>query len=158
MVGQGNGLSLLEMGIAGHNGMKILFGDFQKHFNERFQEVARFSAGSTGVHAGIQRDLIRAMCIDSGDELHAAWSAILAHGGPERQPEAMRLLEALPDDPEWTRGSFRGLAARGGYAVDCTWEDGRVTDYRITAVTPFAADTVTVSVNGKDETAPVRRG
>ena len=38
--------------------------------------------------------------MDSGDELHAAWSAILAHGGPDKQPEAMRLLEALPDDPE----------------------------------------------------------
>ena len=54
----------------------------------------------TSRHFGIQRDLIRALCMDSGDELHAAWSAILAHGGPDKQPEAMRLLEALPDDPE----------------------------------------------------------
>ncbi len=53
----------------------------------------------TGVHFGIQRDLVRAMCMDSGDELRRAWQAILAHGGPERNPEAVRLLEALPDRP-----------------------------------------------------------
>ena len=53
----------------------------------------------TARHFGIQRDLIRAMCMDSGDELRAAWKAILSHGGPERQPEAMRLLEAFPSAP-----------------------------------------------------------
>ena len=66
----------------------------------RLAESFHYHARWTSRHFGIQRDLIRAMCIDSGDELHAAWSAILAHGGPQRQPEAMRLLEALPDDPE----------------------------------------------------------
>ncbi|MEI7902188.1 MAG: extracellular solute-binding protein [bacterium] len=53
----------------------------------------------TGVHFGIQRDLIRAMCIDSGDELKRAWRAVMEHGGPEKNPEAMRLLEAMPDRP-----------------------------------------------------------
>jgi len=53
----------------------------------------------TSVHFGIQRDLIRAMCMDSGDELRRAWQAILAHGGPDRNPEAMRHLEALPATP-----------------------------------------------------------
>ncbi len=53
----------------------------------------------TGAHFGIQRDLIRAMCMDSGDELKRAWQAIMEHGGPEKNPEAMRLLEALPDRP-----------------------------------------------------------
>lgn len=53
----------------------------------------------TAVHFGIQRDLIRAMCMDSGDELRRAWRAILAHGGPARNPAAMRLLEAMPDRP-----------------------------------------------------------
>ena len=59
----------------------------------------------TSVHFGIQRDLIRAMCMDSGDELRRAWQAILAHGGPELNPEAMRHLEALPVSPiplTWT--------------------------------------------------------
>ena len=53
----------------------------------------------TSMHFGIQRDLIRAMCMDSGDELKSAWRAILAHGGPEANPKAMALLEALPDTP-----------------------------------------------------------
>lgn len=62
---------------------------------ESFLYVPRW----TSVHFGIQRDLIRAMCMDSGDELRSAWQAILAQGGPERNPEAMRLLEALPEKP-----------------------------------------------------------
>ena len=53
----------------------------------------------TGAHFGLQRDLVRAMCIDSGDELRAAWGAILAHGGPEKNPRAMALLLQLPDQP-----------------------------------------------------------
>ena len=35
----------------------------------------------------------------------------------------------LPDS--WTRGSVQGLAARGNVTVDITWEDGKITDYRI---------------------------
>ena len=50
-------------------------------------------------HFGLQRDLVRAMCMDAGDELRAAWQAILAHGGPAKNPEAMALLCALPDRP-----------------------------------------------------------
>lgn len=53
----------------------------------------------TGRHFGILRDLVRAMCLDSGDELRAAWRTIIEHGGPGRRPEAMRLLEAFPDKP-----------------------------------------------------------
>ncbi|HMO52593.1 MAG TPA: ABC transporter substrate-binding protein [Kiritimatiellia bacterium] len=54
----------------------------------------------TGGHFGILRDLIRAMSMDSSSELQAAWRAIIAGGGPEAQPEAMRLLTRLPDVPE----------------------------------------------------------
>ena len=53
----------------------------------------------TAVHFGIQRDLIRAMCLDSGDELKKAWRTILAHGGPDANPEAMALLEKMPEKP-----------------------------------------------------------
>ena len=53
----------------------------------------------TGGHFGIQRDLVRAMCMDSGDELRAAWRAILDHGGPAQNPAAMARLSALPDRP-----------------------------------------------------------
>ena len=53
----------------------------------------------TGAHFALQRDLIRAMCMDSGDELRAAWQAILAHGGPDKNPRAMALLLQMPDRP-----------------------------------------------------------
>lgn len=53
----------------------------------------------TGGHFGLQRDLVRAMCLDSGDELRAAWQAILAHGGPKKNPRAMALLLQMPDRP-----------------------------------------------------------
>lgn len=54
----------------------------------------------TGGHFGIHRNLIRAMCLDAGGELREAWRAILAHGGPDAQPEAMALLQRMPDVPE----------------------------------------------------------
>lgn len=50
-------------------------------------------------HFGKQRDIIRAMCLDSGDELRAAWRAILDNGGPENNPEAMAVLKRLPSKP-----------------------------------------------------------
>jgi len=43
------------------------------------------------------------------------------------------LLPALPDDGEWQTGSFKGLAARGGFTVDCAWADGRVVEYTVYA-------------------------
>jgi ABC-type Fe3+ transport system substrate-binding protein len=58
-----------------------------------------YQARWTGAHFSMQRDLVRAMCLDAGDELRAAWRAILAHGGPERNPQAMALLLQLPDQP-----------------------------------------------------------
>lgn len=54
----------------------------------------------TGGHFNVHRNLIRAMCMDSGEELKSAWKAILANGGPAAQPRAMEMLERLPDDPE----------------------------------------------------------
>ena len=54
----------------------------------------------TAQHFNIQRDLIRAMCLDSVDELRAAWEAILRNGGPAKQTAAMELLGHLPDKPE----------------------------------------------------------
>ncbi len=65
----------------------------------RLGESFHYEARWTGRHFGIQRDLIRAMCMDSGDELKRAWKAILENGGPENNHEAMRLLEAMPEAP-----------------------------------------------------------
>ena len=50
----------------------------------------------TGDHFGVQRDLIKAMCMDSSDELREAWDAICNAGGPERNLPAMGLLTRLP--------------------------------------------------------------
>ena len=62
--------------------------DFQYHFRW------------TGRHFNVLRDLIRAMCLDSGEELRAAWRAIVAHGGPAANPQAMAALQRMPDNPE----------------------------------------------------------
>lgn len=69
----------------------------------------RWTAGHFNVH----RDLIRAMCLDSAVELQAAWQAILANGGPARQPAAMARLQQLPERPEpLTWASAPGIAQR----------------------------------------------
>ena len=67
----------------------------------------RWTAG----YYGILRDLVRAMCMDSGMELRAAWKAVCAAGGPEACPRAMAALERLPQVPEpltWVSGLSMG--------------------------------------------------
>ncbi|MFJ5998655.1 glycoside hydrolase family 95-like protein [Streptomyces sp. NPDC092370] len=62
----------------------------------------------------------------------------------------IHLLPALPDG--WkSRGSFTGLRARGGYEVGCTWRNGKVTSYSITADRARNPRKVTVRVNGRDK-------
>ncbi|NQT92906.1 MAG: extracellular solute-binding protein [Lentisphaerae bacterium] len=76
-----------------------------KHFTYRPRWTAR--------HFNIHRDLIRAMCLDAGDELREAWSAILENGGPERQPDAMAALHRMPHRPEpLTWRSAQDIGAR----------------------------------------------
>ena len=41
----------------------------------------------------------------------------------------IRLLPAVPGD--WHSGSFSGLCARGGFVVDASWQDGRITRMKI---------------------------
>ncbi len=62
----------------------------------KFVYHPRWTAG----HFGVQRELVRAMCLDSGEELRAAWKAILAHGGPAAQLAALEQLGRMPDRPE----------------------------------------------------------
>jgi hypothetical protein len=50
----------------------------------------------TASHFNVQRDIIRVMCVDAGDELKDAWHAIITHGGPQQQPAAMEILQRLP--------------------------------------------------------------
>lgn len=65
----------------------------------RLAEAFSYQPRWTGAHFGIQRDLVRALCLDSGDELREAWRLIHAQGGPARQPAAMAWLERLPQTP-----------------------------------------------------------
>ena len=67
----------------------------------------RWTAG----YYGILRDLVRAMCMDSGVELRAAWKAIVEAGGPEQCPRAIEALARLPQAPEpltWVSGLAMG--------------------------------------------------
>ena len=43
----------------------------------------------------------------------------------------IKLLPALPS--VWKDGHFKGLCARGGKVVECTWKDGKVTQYAVTS-------------------------
>jgi ABC-type Fe3+ transport system substrate-binding protein len=50
----------------------------------------------TGGHFSVQRELIKAMCLDSADELREAWSAIRDAGGAANVPQAMAKLGEMP--------------------------------------------------------------
>jgi ABC-type Fe3+ transport system substrate-binding protein len=54
----------------------------------------------TGQHFGIQRDIVRAMCLNASTELQAAWTAIAAHNDPAQRAAALEQLARLPDQPE----------------------------------------------------------
>ena len=43
----------------------------------------------------------------------------------------IELLPALPS--VWKDGRFKGLCARGGKVVECTWKDGKVSHYKVTS-------------------------
>jgi alpha-L-fucosidase 2 len=60
----------------------------------------------------------------------------------------IELLPALPKT--WPSGSAKGLKARGNITVDLTWKDGKVVQYRLSAL---EKKTVKVRVNGNVENA-----
>ena len=58
--------------------------------------------------------------------------------------DEIQLLPAVPK--VWaTEGSFKGLCARGGYIVNCSWKEGKVTSYSISSSKPGK---VKVRING----------
>lgn len=62
----------------------------------------------TSGHFNVQRDLVRAMCLDSGEELRVAWREIIRAGGPATQPQAMAHLQRLPVTWATARDAIRG--------------------------------------------------
>ena len=48
--------------------------------------------------------------------------------------EGVTKIELLPALPKaWPEGSLSGIKARGGFVVDFSWKDGKVSDYKITS-------------------------
>lgn len=71
------------------------------------------------------------------------------------------VIPAIPTD--WSTGSFQGLLAEGGFAVDAQWSDGQVTSLSITsqnggACSVKVSGTVTVTCNGETVPATVTDG
>ncbi len=67
--------------------------------------------------------------------------------------EAISLLPALPD--AWPSGEVRGLCARGGFVIDMTWKDGKVT-----AATVYSrrGGRTTLCLNGKRKSLRLKAG
>ncbi|ELY6211564.1 glycoside hydrolase N-terminal domain-containing protein [Cronobacter dublinensis] len=60
------------------------------------------------------------------------------------------LLPAIPQ--AWKKeGYFKGLKARGGYVVDCSWTDGIITHYSVRLVQEAQSKKVWVVANGQSE-------
>ena len=66
----------------------------------RLADAYQYRTRWTMAHFGMLRDLVRAMCLDSGVEQRAAWRAICAAGGPGAVPEAYAAFSAMPTVPE----------------------------------------------------------
>jgi len=69
----------------------------------------------------------KSMQVDGSLGMTAAITEMLM----QSQDSAITLLPALPD--EWSSGMFRGVGTRGGFELDITWNDRRVTRLKITS-------------------------
>ena len=71
--------------------------------------------------------------------------------------EKIHVLPALPT--AWPDGSFTGLRARGGYEVNATWKDGKVTEVSVIGDRSPNQGNITMLINGKDcKVKPTMRG
>jgi len=90
----------------------------------------------TGRYYNLLRVLLKAIALDPQLELQAAWRAILAAGGPEKVPEAMKRFNALPfsyaeaaDAAKLLQGQKSGGAAEIAATVR-SWSDFARRNYR----------------------------
>lgn len=67
--------------------------------------------------------------------------------------DCITLLPAVPEN--WASGSVKGLKARGGFVVDFSWRDGKVTSYKI--YSQRGGKTV-VKVNGDEFPIDIKPG
>ncbi|MBN8460038.1 MAG: glycoside hydrolase family 95 protein [Verrucomicrobia bacterium] len=113
----------------------------------RAHQLVRGKAGNTapnmlGLNLPYHKHRQELIQLDNSFGVTAAIAEMLlqSHAGE------IHLLPALP--AAWARqGSFTGLRARGGYTVDCAWQDGKVASYSIRRTSPAAAAKVRVRVD-----------
>lgn len=78
-------------------------------------------------------------------------SAGIAEGLIQSENDEMILLPALPE--KWSSGSFRGLRARGGFEVSCSWSGGKLDKAEIVSHSGgkcrFVADNCEISCGGE---------
>ena len=71
----------------------------------------------------------------------------------QSQADKIELLPALPD--AWKNGKVSGLRARGGFQVDMTWQDGKLTSATIHSDT---GKPCSVSYGGKTVDFKIKKG
>jgi alpha-L-fucosidase 2 len=110
--------------------------------------------GNLGTTAAIAEMLVQSRAEGSGEEGRGQSDA--SPRPSTLDPFVLHLLPALP--AAWPNGSVRGLCARGGYVVDCTWENGRVQSFRIASGKAAEKDAkIKVRVNGELRDASLGR-
>ncbi|MDD6799087.1 MAG: glycoside hydrolase family 95 protein [Firmicutes bacterium] len=76
-------------------------------------------------------------------------SAAVAEMLIQSQNGKITLLPALPEAETWQTGSFSGFSARGGYTVDCSWKNGKVTEFTVKAGEKVGNSMVEIDFNGE---------
>ena len=81
-------------------------------------------------------------------------SSVSSHSALGSKPHStIHLLPAIPS--EWSNGEIKGLCARGGFVVDLTWKDGKVSHATIHANNDGIVE---VFYNNKTKTLKLKRG